>query len=372
MLERVSTVGDATSLSDWKRRAGQRLIIGFEHPHLDDDARRVIREVRPAGFILFKRNVESPEQVRELNRELIALTDAAYPPLLTVDQEGGRVQRVREPATVWPSMRVVGQAGADMVTRVSTAMALELRAMGFNLNFAPDADVDSNPKNPVIGDRSFGRSPNEVAAAVKRHIEAHQAAGVIACAKHFPGHGDTAVDSHLELPIVEKERPEIEQCELVPFRAAVEAKVGSVMTAHVVYPAYDEDLPATLSPRIIPEILRRKLGYTDGLVFSDDLEMKAVMGRWPLERQIALMTANTVDVLLCCRSPQLQLEAFEHLVAGQQYDKSFAERTRQSVRRLTAVRERFFVDRSPDPSLDLVGCPSHVDLALLARARGDG
>jgi beta-N-acetylhexosaminidase len=193
MGERVTAVGEMTSLADRKRRAGQRLVIGFAGPAVDDDLRRVARTIRPAGFILFGRNLVEPAQALELNRELASLCDPSVPALLSVDQEGGRVQRVRAPATVWPPMRDVGRAeDLALTAQVSRAMALELRAMGFNLNFAPVCDVDSNPDNPVIGDRSFGRSPQDVAQQVVAFLTAHQDAGVIACAKHFPGHGDTA------------------------------------------------------------------------------------------------------------------------------------------------------------------------------------
>ena len=268
---RVEATGEATTLADHKVRAGQRLVIGFELPHVTDDLRKLVRELRPAGFVLFARNVVEPAQVRELNRELASLVDPRHPALLCVDQEGGRVQRVRDPATVWPPMKAVGRA-RDLTGSLAGALGTELRAMGFNLDFAPVADVDSNPANPVIGDRSFGERPEEVARHVAAFVRGLQASGVIACAKHFPGHGDTAVDSHLALPVVEREEPDLRRTELPPVRAAVEAGVGTVMSSHVVYPTWDEDLPATLSPRVIPRLLREELGY-DGVVFSDDLEI---------------------------------------------------------------------------------------------------
>jgi len=318
-----------------------------------------VRDIQPAGFILFARNVEEPAQVLELNRELASLVDPRYPALLSVDQEGGRVQRVRAPATVWPPMRDLGRAErVELTARVSAAMAIELRAMGFNLNFAPDADVDSNPDNPVIGDRSFGRDPEQVAAHVAAFLTAHQDAGVIACAKHFPGHGDTHLDSHLALPTVELDRPALSARELVPFRAALAAGVGAVMTAHIVFPAWDEDVPATLSPRVIGGVLRGELGY-DGVVISDDLEMKAVHGRWPIAEASDRMTKAGVDILLCCKDPGLQLEAFEALVRQQEDDPASERAHRESLRRLTALRERFFLGAAPRPGLDRLACPAH-------------
>jgi beta-N-acetylhexosaminidase len=364
----VTAIGTTTTLAERKRRAGQRLIVGVPHPHVDDDTKKLVAELRPAGFCLFARNVVEPAQVRELNRELASLCDPAYPPLLTVDQEGGRVQRVRDPATVWPAMRVVGRAG-DLTKRVARALALELRAMGFNLDFAPVCDVDSNPANPVIGDRSFGSDPAEVCRHVAAFVRGLQGEGVIACAKHFPGHGDTAQDSHLALPTVERDEPELLRTELPPFRAAIEAGVGTVMSAHVIFSAWDEELPATLSPRILPRRLRRDLGF-DGVVFSDDLEMKAVHGRWSVEEQVRRLDDAGVDVLLACKDPKLQHDLFEELVRVQEQEQRHDDAADDAVRRLTRLRERFFLAPLAPVDLSVLARPEHRALADLARTRG--
>ncbi len=353
-------VGEQTTLAERKRRAGQRLVLGLPGPEVDAEFRELVREVRPAGFILFARNVVHPAQVRDLNRELGELVGGSAPALLTVDQEGGRVQRVRDPATCWPPMRGVGAYG-DVTDRVSRGLARELRAMGFNLNFAPVADVDSNPDNPVIGDRSFGRDPMEVARHVTSFIQAHQEEGVAACAKHFPGHGDTALDSHLDLPVVTKSRAELMACEWVPFVEAIKSGVRSVMTAHVVFPALDDTYPATLSSRITRDVLRKEFGY-EGVVFSDDLDMKAVADRWSLEEQIRRGTEATVDVFLCCNERDRQQEAFRALVLDQESGPTREGLARASVARLTGLLQFIGEPRRPE-DLDVVGCPSHLELA---------
>ena len=377
MRERVEAVGEATSLADRKRRAGQRLLVGFAGTSVTDDLKALVKTIQPAGFVLFARNVEEPAQVRELNRELASLVDPRHPAFLAVDQEGGRVQRVRAPATVWPAMRAVGQAaetaqGPDLAltAEVSRAMAKELRALGFNLNFAPVADIDSNPANPIIGDRSFGRVPEEVARHVVAFATAHQEHGVIACAKHFPGHGDTSVDSHLALPKVELEIPDIEHRELIPFRAAVQAGVATVMTAHILFPAYDEEVPATLSPRIIRGVLREQLGF-GGVVFSDDLEMKAVHGRWPIAEAARRMTQATVDILLCCEDPGLQIEAYEALVRQQEEDLTLEKASIAAVQRVEALRERFFLKPPRQPGLEVLASDDHQALARRITANSD-
>lgn len=365
---RVDAVGTTTSLAQRKLRAGQRLIVGIPHPHVDDDTRKLVALLKPAGFCLFARNVVEPAQVRELNRELASLCPAEHPALLTVDQEGGRVQRVRAPATVWPAMRAVGRS-RDLTEQVARALALELRALGFNLDFAPVCDVDSNPANPVIGDRSFGSDAAEVSRHVAAFVRGLQGEGVIACAKHFPGHGDTAQDSHLSLPKVERDEPDLRRTELPPFRAAIEAGVGTVMSAHVIFSAWDEELPATLSPRILPRLLRKELGF-EGVVFSDDLEMKAVHGRWTVEEQVHLLDAAGVDVLLACKEPRLQHDLFEELVRVQEQEQRHDDAAGDALRRLGALRERFFLTPRSPVDLSTLGRAEHLALAETARSRG--
>jgi beta-N-acetylhexosaminidase len=354
------SMGESTTLEERKRRAGQRMFIGLPGPSLDAPTRALIREIQPAGFILFARNVIGPQQVLSLNHELSSLTRSDTPAFLSVDQEGGRVQRIREPATRWPTMRDVAASFDDttLTETVSRGLAEELLAMGFNLNFAPVADVDSNPDNPVIGDRSFGVEPARVAEHVAAFVRGHQSSGVVACAKHFPGHGDTSVDSHLDLPVVNKSKEALLACEWLPFARAVEEGVGSVMTAHVVFPSLDDAYPATLSPRVLRELLRERLSY-EGVIFSDDMDMKAVAGRWPVDEQVRRATQASVDVLLCCNDVENQMETFRALVldqeAGPQAERSAAE----SAARVHGLRQRFFLERSSAPPLAHVGCESH-------------
>lgn len=361
-------IGEQTTLADRKRRAGQRLIIGFPGAAPPEESRRFIRAARPAGFILFARNVEEPGQVRELNRELEALLPQSLPPLLSVDQEGGRVQRIR--ATSWPRARWLGNLDDPARTRaIARALALELRAMGFNVNWAPVADVDSNPANPVIGDRSFSRDPAAVARHAQAFLEGMEEVGVLGCVKHFPGHGDTSVDSHLDLPVVEKEPPELERTELRPFRHLIRAGAPMVMTAHVRYPAWDEEHPATMSAPILQGQLRGALGHT-GVVVSDDLEMKAVRGRYPLELQLDRASRASVDLFLCCSEVELQWEAFELLVRLQEGDKRHDDLAIDAMARLKALRHRLFSPTRPVPELSHVGSIAHRDLALFVEAHG--
>ncbi|MCB9760547.1 MAG: beta-N-acetylhexosaminidase [Alphaproteobacteria bacterium] len=366
----VTATGENTSLADRKRRAGQRLILGIPGPGLDDPTRALIRQLRPAGFILFKRNVEEPAQVRELNRELAALLPDTLPALLSVDQEGGRVMRVRDGASRFPPLRWLGNVGDLALTRrYAAAMCDEVAALGFNLNWAPVADVDSNPANPVIGDRSFGRDPDRVAAQVVAWLRAAEARGIISCVKHFPGHGDTDQDSHHTLPKVEKELPDLERCELRPFRAAVAAGVPGVMSAHVVFPAIDEDRPATLSRPILRGWLREGLGF-EGLVVSDDMEMKAVKDRWPLDQVLEEACGAGVDLFLVCSEQDRQAAFYEELVRLQERDAAQDTWSEDSERRLKATRERYFLRRAPPPPLSVLDSMEHRLIVETVRERG--
>lgn len=366
----IHVVGLTTSTADRKRRAGQRLVVGLAGASLSDAERDFIHEVQPGGFVLFKRNVEEPGQVRELNRELRSLLDASVPPIRCVDQEGGRVQRVREPATLWPPMRFVGNVDrAAFTEEVGRALGREVRALGFDLDFAPVADVDSNPANPIIGDRAFSRRADRAGVHAAAFIRGMQAEGCIACAKHFPGHGDTATDSHLELPVVEKDPDELEEVELRPFAPCIAAGVGTVMTAHVLYPAWDELVPATMSRRILHRILRQDLGFR-GVVVSDDLEMKAVRGRYPVDQQLRLASAATVDVFLVCSDLALAHESWETLIRLQEEDKAQEDAAIDAVKRWSALRTRFLKDAPEPPPLSILGAPRHAELALRARVEG--
>jgi beta-N-acetylhexosaminidase len=364
----IESVGEHTSLWDRKRRAGQRLLLGIAGTAPTVEEKELIAETQPCGFVLFARNIEEPAQVRELNRELAALLPASAPPLLTVDQEGGRVQRIR--ATPWPAMRTVGNADDTTRTKaLARAIGDEVRALGFNVDWAPVADVDSNPKNPVIGDRSFSNDPARVAKHVVAFLEGMRASGCIACVKHFPGHGDTMLDSHTALPRVEKDRDEVQHVELVPFAAAVRAGVPMVMSAHVVFPAWDEDRPATLSSVLLRDLLRRDLVFA-GVLVSDDLDMKAVADQFAIQDVVEQASLATVDLFLSCKDRERQWALYEALVRVQEPSKLHEDRAIDAMTRLRVLRETHLRSPPPPPDLSVVGSAAHRDLAFALLAAG--
>jgi beta-N-acetylhexosaminidase len=295
---------------------GAVLCTGIPGTGLDAELTRALDRLRPSGIILFRRNYESVAQLRKLTRELHALPSS---PLVCIDHEGGSVMRLGSPFTQFPPARAIAATGdPDMAYAVGRAMARELASAGIDLSYAPVLDVSSNPRNPIIGERAFGTDAETVVAYALPFMRGLHEGGVVSCGKHFPGHGDTDRDSHLELPVVRRSLEEIEAVELAPFRAAVAARIPALMTAHVVYPALDEHNPATLSARILEDLLRREMGFT-GVLVSDDLQMRAVSARTSLADAAVRSLQAGVDWLLICNDFQQTLQVAAKL--GQALEK---------------------------------------------------
>jgi beta-N-acetylhexosaminidase len=320
------------------RLCGQILVGGFEGPELPDRYRQALREGRRGGAILFRRNVPELAAVTAVTAALRTAGPADLPPFIGIDQEGGRVTRLPAPFLTLPPMRVLGELDdLGLTRRAARAVGAELAAVGINLDFAPVLDVDSNPDNPVIGDRSFGRDPRTVMRHGVAFLQGLQDQNVLACGKHFPGHGDTSVDSHLDLPVITLDRARLERIELPPFRAASGAGIASFMTAHVVCEALDPGVPATLSRAICASLLRAEIGF-EGVLFSDDLEMAAVAARYPVEEAAVEAVWAGCDALLICRSEDMQDRAHEALVKKAEADPRFRQRVAEAAGRCIRVR----------------------------------
>jgi len=333
------------SPSALRRQIGQLLIAGFDGQQVPPELRSIAREFGLGGVILFARNIADPEQVAELCYEASRLVPE-LPLWVSVDQEGGRVARLKAPFTEWPAMATLGRSGdVQLAARFARALAAELRAVGITLDYAPVLDIHTNPKNPVIGDRALSEKAGEVARLGAAIIDALQSEGVAACGKHFPGHGDTQTDSHLELPLVEHPIERLRAVELVPFRAAVAAGVATIMTAHVFMPALDETRPATLSRRVVFDLLRQELEY-EGVILSDDLEMKAIASTYAVPAAAVLAVGAGCDgVLICSGDHATQAAALEALVHAVEDQSLPIGRMDDALRRQRRAKERFLASR---------------------------
>ncbi len=344
---------------------GQMLVSGFHGTAINAEIEDLILNRQVGGFILFERNFEDPEQLRRLIGDMQALarqTALQLPLFISVDQEGGRVSRLGPPFTRFPDPCCLGAAGkGDLARRFGLALGREMMAVGINMDYAPVLDIDTNPKNPIIGKRAFAKSADEVARLGIEFMRGFEAAGVLAVGKHFPGHGDTEQDSHLALPRVRRDIETLEAVELLPFARATAAGLKVIMTAHVIYDAWDDQFPATFSRRILEGVLRERLGF-GGVVMSDDLEMKAVEDHYAFDDFTRLGCDAGVDVFLICHSVDKVKRLQDRLVSDVAAGRVTRARIIQSVGRITAVKKQI-----PKPSSDLPDLPalarSHRELA---------
>lgn len=322
---------------------GQCLGVGFDGPVIPEEYAELVRKYKIGNVLLFRRNVESFEQIKALCASLTNLIqgETGLPPFIMAGEEGGSVSRLSHIAGLTPCPMAVGATGDPENARtVGRWIGRAMRAVGVNMDFGPVLDVFSNPDNAVIGTRSFGPDPETASAFGAAFLRGLKSAGVMACGKHFPGHGDTAVDSHLALPLVEKGEQDFRKTELPSFVSAIREGIEAIMTAHVVLPAMDpEQLPATVSKKILTGLLREELGF-QGVVISDGMEMKAVLDLYGIE-DASLRAINAgCDMALICHSAQQAASTAEYLMAALSDGRLKLETLTDRVRRLTAWKQR--------------------------------
>lgn len=326
--------------------AGRVLVAGFLGTRVPSEISDRALRGELAGVIVFTRNFgpekgtpQAFETAASLLAELGTQPTRGAPMLVCIDEEGGRVRRLGPPVPQLPPARVWGRIGDRALTvRAGKALGEALALLGVNVDFAPILDVDTNPDNPIIGDRAFGSEPAQVIEHALAFAEGLHEGGVLSCGKHFPGHGDTDLDSHLALPRVPHGRERLDRVELLPF-AAARGKIPLIMTAHVVFPAIDPDVPATLSRAVITGLLRQELGY-DGVIVSDDLEMKAVADHYGVAESAVRAIEAGCDLLLVCRDVKLLEEAHHALAKRARDDAAFRARLTNAVSRVDALRAR--------------------------------
>ena len=357
-----------------EEKVGQLIMVGFEGTQASAAIETHIRERFVGGVVLFSRNIQSPQQTAELTNQLqrlASVTARQIPLFIGIDQEGGWVVRLRDGATVLPGNMALGATDStELAERAGEITAVELAAVGVNLNFAPVMDVNNNLHNPVIGRRSFGESSELVSRLGVAYIQGLQRNDVLATAKHFPGHGDTTVDSHFDLPTVSHDLERIHALELQPFRAAIDADVAAIMTAHIIYPALDADRPATISPTILTDLLRKELRF-DGLIITDDMEMKAIDDRYRSGEAAVMAIEAGADIVMVLWTPTKQIEVFDALLSAVKSGRISQTRLDQSVERILKSKGTMFGRRFADVEAvgRTVGGEAHKQIAQTIASR---
>jgi len=310
--------------------AGNFFILGFDGISVPASLKMLSKRHGLGGVILFDRNIESPMQLKRLTAQLQSLSPSGSL-LISIDQEGGKFQQLRPPyfTAFPPACEVAIQTALDL----GRMMGQELVELGINVDFAPVLDVNTNPNNPIIGERSFGSNPQFVAEVGKLFVKGLQKRGILACGKHFPGHGDTDQDSHLTLPVVNHSEERLHTVELVPFRELIGWGLRAIMTAHVLYPALDPEHPATFSPIIMCEILRKELGF-EGLIVTDDMGMAGSLSQADLPEACIQAFVAGCDLLLVCEHHDRHEEIVESLRKSIHKSEALKKRARESIERL--------------------------------------
>lgn len=356
-------------MASLREKIGQTMMIGLQGKTLTEDERQFLTKNNIGGVTIFGRNIESPQQLHKLLTDLHSLrhkTADRAPLFVAIDMEGGRVHRLKPPFTQWPALAKLGALDSAAVAfKFAESMGVELRAMGINIDFAPCVDVLSNPGNDLIGDRALSTDPEAVAKLASALVRGYIKSEVIPCAKHFPGHGNTIIDSHFDLPVEEVTIETLRERELVPFKKTFRARLDLVMTAHILYKKIDPEWPATLSKIIIEDLLRKECGYR-GLVICDDLDMKALTKLHSVERIAVRAVEAGCNILLYCNDPKthaIGLDAVEKAVMDGQLSMDLIDRNHGMVLELKKSKIK-----NPDPlplpeAARLVGHPEHLALS---------
>ena len=356
------------------------MVIGFDGKTVPPNVIELIHKYNVGGIILFGRNIGTPEEILSLTTELQKEAKAAgqtHPLLICVDQENGAVRRLGEGTTVFPGAMTIGATDSpENGYKIGLATGRELKSLGINWNLAPVLDVNNNPDNPVIGIRSFGESPQKVAEFGKEVMKGMQEAGVMTTLKHFPGHGDTSVDSHLDLPIIAHDRKRLDEVELKPFRACIEEGADTVMTAHVYFPAIEDQpgVPATLSKKVITGLLREELGF-DGVVTTDCMEMNAISKTIGTQRGGVEAVKAGVDLIMVSHSIEWQIGTIEEIFHSVESGEIKEDTINKALNRIYKLKEKY-LDWNEIPLEgevlvpDIVGCKQHENEAYEVYRQG--
>lgn len=348
---------------------GQHFFIGISGQSLTADEKKFIVKNNIGGICLFGRNVSEPKQIHELCTEIQSLRYQQVeklPLFIGIDMEGGRVHRLKPPFTKWPPLRNLGDLDAPTVSfHFANRMGQEMRSVGINLDFAPCVDVFTNEANTVIGDRSIGSDPELVAKHASAVVRGYIKSDIVTCAKHFPGHGNTIVDSHEDLPIEHSDYKTLEACALIPFKKTFKARVDMVMTSHIKFPKIDPEWPVTLSEIFVKQIIRDEFRYR-GLIVTDDLGMKAMTKHYGINEVPVRALKAGVDLLLYCNDPEVPPQAVEAVLEATAQGILRKEDLEHSHQRILDLKKLKIQNPDPWPlskALNVIGCAEHQKIA---------
>jgi beta-N-acetylhexosaminidase len=353
---RLALIEQIMSHMSLEQKIGQLLMISIPGQLNNPPNATLLEKIKPGSIIFFKHNFSHASQVRKWFHDIQMqyLLSSGIPVFLTTDQEYGRVKRLREKITLFPNAMAIGAANDKKLTRsIAFVMASELGAYGMNMNLAPVSDINNNPNNPVIRERSFGTEALQVAMHVGAYIAGFHDAGLASVSKHFPGHGDTNTDSHLGLPVIHKDFSELEKSELIPFQQAIKKRVDGVMTAHIIFPALDPKFPATLSYPILTDLLRGKLNF-QGLIITDDMDMGAIVNHFyknhhtgnKMKPSVTALLAGA-DILIFTGKVFNTVEAFENIRIAYLNGTFSKELLNQKVKHILDSKIQLYFKKNP-------------------------
>jgi beta-N-acetylhexosaminidase len=358
-----------------REKLGQLFIVGIAGPELSVSEEEFLIKNNIGGVILMGRNAKAPEQIHMLTSSIQKLRHKSKyktPFFIAVDMEGGRVARMKEPFTQWPSLKKLGDIDSpSLAFNMAMYMGRELSAVGVNLDFAPCVDVLTNPTNTAIGDRSLSSDPEVVAKMSSALVRGFMKSEIITCAKHFPGHGNTCVDSHDELPVEVADIARLNEIELVPFKKAIRSRVDLIMMSHILYKNIDPQYPATLSELFIQKLLREELRYR-GLIVTDDLDMKALTKNYSAnEIPVRAIEAGN-DLLLYCNDPAVPPQAMAALEQAVSEGRISLARVEDSFQRISKLKRESIITIDPLPWPEIQNIIGNVEHKKIAQAIQDG
>lgn len=326
-----------------EEKIGQLLIIGFNETKLTDEIKKMIRDYKFGNFILYSRNIKDIEQLNKLTRDIHneVIKTIGIMPFITIDQEGGITCRIKEKSTFYPGSMTLSATDLSNSERIGHMMGKHLLSLGININFAPSLDVNNNPNNPIIGVRSYSDKPDIVSKYGNSLIKGMQEEGLIATAKHFPGHGDVEIDSHLGLPILPFNKERLDKIELKPFKLAIDNGIKNIMTAHIIFKEVDSQNPATLSKIILKNILRDELKY-NGLITSDCMEMKAISDgiTTPVGVVKGLKAGN--DLVCVCHTKEKQIDSIKKIKQAIEDNSLTPEEIDEKIERILKYKNQIY------------------------------